>query len=676
MVQKEVKKKTSVYSTAAVLMAIVLVSTVYILGSAPIIFPSGSPDVAGMRTFSSNDEIKEYLSTDSSAYSSRYYGGPLDSNFFGSEIIPSQTSTGKVGYKPPAEYWSRPNTEYPLSSSDGYSTTNIQVAGVDEADSVKTDGNFIYTISNSQSNGYHNIRYYMGNTNIVNIIDANPQHAQIVSKIILDNNTQPAGLFLSSDASKLVIIASEYQTYYNSPSWETDSLAPMIMPSRQSDVYTFINVYDVSDKTNPMLERNFTASGSYFNSRLIEDNLYIVVSQTAWIYNNKVSYPVTYEGNHESQISPTSIYYADINDSSFTFTSFYGLNILDTSEAPTNMTVLMGSASSMYVSNGNMYITYSGWDQSTGPYTAIYRVAINGLQLNLEAQGSVPGVVLNQYAMDEFNGYFRIATNYYATESQISNIYVLNLDLKITGKLEGLAPNENLHSVRFMGNKCYLVTFRVTDPLFVIDLSDQANPIVLGELKISGYSDYLHPYSDTHLIGIGKEAVEADGGSMSYYQGVKLALFDVSNVKNPIQISNVIIGDRGSDSPVLSNPKAFLFDKSKSLLVIPISVAIVSDQLREQMEVSAYGTTVWQGAYIYSLNADDGFTLKGTVTHLNPILLDNNGYLKNSNDYYTTQNQWITRSLYIDNVLYTISDSQVKLNSLSDLSMIKTVNLT
>ena len=142
---------------------------------------------------------------------------------------------------------------------------------------------------------------------------------------------------------------------------------------------------------------------------------------------------------------------------------------------------------------------------------------------------------------------------------------------------------------------------------------------------------------------------------MLLYEGI-----DVSNVKNPIQISNVIIGDRGSDSPVLSNPKAFLFDKSKSLLVIPISVAIVSDQLREQMEVSAYGTTVWQGAYIYSLNADDGFTLKGTVTHLNPILLDNNGYLKNSNDYYTTQNQWITRSLYNDNVLYTISDSQVK----------------
>ena len=132
--------------------------------------------------------------------------------------------------------------------------------------------------------------------------------------------------------------------------------------------------------------------------------------------------------------------------------------------------------------------------------------------MTFEAQGSVPGSTINQYSMDEYNGNFRIATNWYATESQINNVYVLNSNLNITGKLEGLAPNENLHSVRFMGDKCYLVTYRTTDPLFVIDLSDSTNPHVLGELKIPGYSDYLHPYDDTHLIGVGKEAVEVDGG--------------------------------------------------------------------------------------------------------------------------------------------------------------------
>ena len=128
-----------------------------------------------------------------------------------------------------------------------------------------------------------------------------------------------------------------------------------------------------------------------------------------------------------------------------------------------------------------------------------------------------------------------------------------------------------------MGDKCYLVTYRTTDPLFVIDLSDSTNPRVLGELKIPGYSDYLHPYDNTHLIGVGKEAVEVDGGSFAYYQGLKLALFDVSDVNNPRQLSNVTIGDRGTDSLALSDPKAFLFDKSKGLLVIPVSLAVVSE---------------------------------------------------------------------------------------------------
>ena len=232
--------------------------------------------------------------------------------------------------------------------------------------------------------------------------------------------------------------------------------------------------------------------------------------------------------------------------------------------------------------------------------------------------------------MDEYNGNFRIATNYYATQSQISNVYILNSNLNITGKLEGLAPNENLHSVRFMGDKCYLVTYRTTDPLFVIDLSDPTNPHVLGELKIPGYSDYLHPYDGTHLIGVGKEAVEVDGGSFAYYQGLKLALFDVSDVNNPRQLSNVTIGDRGTDSLALSDPKAFLFDKSKNLLVIPVSLAVVSDVDKAQYGVSAYGTTVWQGAYVYGISIDGGFTLKGTVTHLDAALLNNQGHLTNT----------------------------------------------
>ncbi len=335
------------------------------------------------------------------------------------------------------------------------------------------------------------------------------------------------------------------------------------------------------------------------------------------------------------------------------------------------MTVMMGGASTMYVSTNNIYVTYPTWTDGSH-YTSIYRVSINGNQLTFEAQGSVPGSVLNQYSMDEYNGNFRIATNWYS-ESQISNVYVLNSNLTIIGKLEGLAQNENLHSVRFMGDKCYLVTFKKTDPLFVIDLSQPENPKVLGELKIPGYSDYLHPYDETHLIGLGKETVEAETGSFAWYQGLKLSLFDVSNVNNPVQLSKYVIGDRGTDSAALNDPKAFLFDKEKNLLVIPVDLALVSEANKQQGS-SAYGEMVWQGAYVFSLTANGGFTLKGIVTHLNATLLDSQGHLVNNADYWSTQNEWITRSLYIDKTLYTISNSEVKLNNLTDMSQIAQIN--
>jgi uncharacterized secreted protein with C-terminal beta-propeller domain len=349
------------------------------------------------------------------------------------------------------------------------------------------------------------------------------------------------------------------------------------------------------------------------------------------------------------------------------------------------MTVLMSGASTMYVSPNNIYVAYPNWVNGTD-VTAIYRVKIDGLQLNLEAQGSVPGYIINQYAMDEYGGNLRVATNLWQytarsdvfggqQSAQINNVYVLNQNLAIIGKLEGLAVGENLHSVRFMGDRCYLVTFMRTDPLFVIDLSQPNNPQVLGELQIPGYSDYLHPYDETHLIGVGKEATASDQGNFAWYQGVKLALFDVSDVNHPVQVANYVIGDRGTDSAVLSDPKAFLFDKTKDLLVLPINLALVSEADRQQQGDSAYGSMVWQGVYVFSVAANGNFTLRGTVTHLDPALLDSQGHLVDSNSYYNTQNQWITRSLYIGNVLYTISNAEVKLNSLTDLSPIASVNL-
>ena len=668
MVQKEVKKKTSVYATVAVLSALVLVSMVYVFGSVPAIFPStDTPFVSGMRTFDSLDELKTYISNNAYNYNIK---GFTTSDTRGA--LPAAQSLGAEG----------------ATGATSYSTTNIQVAGVDEADTLKNDGQYIYSLVNSQNyGGIYDLRYYGGSssTNTVFIVSADSQNPRVVAKITLDNDTQPAGLFLSSDGNQLVVIASKYQ-YYPFVEGNVDSYKTMLGFYR-SDVYTYVNVYDVTNKASPTLMRNFTASGSYFNSRMIGNNVYVLVSQPAAVYNDLVTLPMVYDGGKEIGTSPSAVYYADTNQTTYySFTSFYGIDITNSNQQATNMTVMMDGASTMYVSPSNIYVTYPTWTE-TGSYTSIYRVSIKGLQLAFEAKGSVPGNVLNQYAMDEFNGNLRVATNWYSysggeirpdtgvsssgTVTQLNNVYVLNQDLTIVGKLEGLASGENLHSVRFMGEKGYLVTFKRTDPLFVIDLSVPSNPKVLGELKIPGYSDYLHPYDATHLIGVGKEAEDIATEDFAWYQGVKLALFDVSNVNNPTQLSNYVIGDRGTDTPVLYEPKAFLFDKAKNLLVIPVSLAIVENKTH----ASDYGQTVWQGAYVFSVTTDGGFILRGTITHLNQSLLNSQGQISNPYDFWNTQNDHINRALYIGNTLYTISNGQIKLNSLSDLSQIGSVNL-
>ena len=675
MVQREVKKKTTIYGSAAILCAIILISMVYAFGSTPNL-PSSqtpgdngspgsgtdvnsiiqSPAVSGMKTFASLDELKSYLATASQA---GYYGGKS----LGIENMSPMPASQSAGT---------------YDTSTEYSSTNIQVAGVDEADTVKTDGQYIYTLSNNQGGNI----YYLGASQQTNpnvyILSADPQNAKVVSKIALDSTSTPIGLFVSSDSSRLAVLVNKY-TYATGLS----SREIMIFPYFNAES-TSIYVYDISSKANPVLIRNLTVSGSYFNSRMIGDYLYEVTSQNAAVYDEAVLVPTVYKDGKTYSASPTSIYYADMNQSNYySFTSFYGINLMDDEQQPTNMTVLMSGASTMYVSPDNIYIAYPNWANGTD-LTSIYRVKINGLQLSLEAQGNIPGYVMDQYSMDEYNGNLRVATNLYqyiitssttTAPSQTNNVYVLDQSLKTIGKIEGIGQGENLHAVRFMGEKGYLVTFIKTDPLFVIDLSQPENPKVLGELKIPGYSDYLHPIDATHLIGIGKEAIASDQSNFAWYQGLKIALFDVSNVNNPVQMANYVIGDRGTDSAALNDPKAFLFAQSKNLLVIPVNLAIINQTIVQQYP-SAYGDMVWQGDYVFSVSTSGGITLKGTITQINTTSLNSQGQLTNPMDYYNTYNQWITRSLYIGNTLYTVSNSEVQLNSLTDLSKIATVNLT
>jgi inhibitor of cysteine peptidase len=632
MVQKEVKKKTRIYGTVATLSAIVLVALIYVYGSTPGVFtPDALPETSPMKTFASYDELNSFLTANTQDGSTYYGGGPLDSQFFGSsrEALDGPVPAHLSG----ADF-----------SSNDYSTTNIQVAGVDEADIVKTDGKYIYVATDNN--------YYSTSQNNVYIMKANPQDPRVIAKIGLGNNTYVAGMFLSEDSNKLVVIGSQYQLYaYEKTAGAQDMFYPYY-----SSVNTFLSVYDVSEKASPVLARNLTLSGSYFNSRMIGDYVYTVVSQPTYFINKDVVLPQVYENAKASEIAPSRIYYADVVDDYFTFTTFIGLNLMDDAQEPTNMTVLMGGASTMYVSLSNIYVTYPTWSEQ-GQYTSIYRVHVNGSELSFEAKGNVLGYVLNQYSMDEYNGYFRLATTSQKNQTQHNNVYVLNANLNITGKLENLAKNERIYSARFMGDKCYIVTFRQVDPFFVLDMSNPAEPIVAGELKIPGYSSYLHPYDENHVVGLGKEN-----------STVKLSLFDVSNVNAPSEIAKYIVEADYADSQALQDPHAFLFDKDKQLLVLPISLTqygVVDQSGREPIYSWATTAGFWQGAFVFKLTTS-GFTLRGGITHQENT---------SQQYYYGDYSLNVNRALYIGNTLYTISNGKVQLNNLDTLAFIADVNL-
>jgi inhibitor of cysteine peptidase len=632
--QREIKKRAGLYGVVAVLLALMLGSIFYSIGVIPQIQLS-QPSV--FRAFASAEDIKTFLTANSETYTPFPFVGPIDISVgpvrTWLQTMPMPLPASEV-FVATAPGLSTELAYLAMSQEVTYSQTNIQVSNVDEADIVKTDGEYLYVMSG----------------NSIYILKAYPSdEAEVLSEITF-NDTSLVGIFLSRASNRLAVLGSKYkfpEYYYG---YSTGNVI--------IDVKTFLNVYDITNKSAPSLLTNFTMTGSYFSSRMIGDYVYFVVSQPAYIVYETVVLPKVITKDGMKEISASEVLYSETSDDYFIYTTIAAVNIA-TAEEPTYKTIMLGGTSNMYVSPNNIYITFQASDETT-----IYRIRVENSTISPEAKGTVRGRELNQFSMDEYNSHFRIATSSWVNWTEQNNLYVLNMNLSVIGELENLAVGENLHSARFVGDRCYLVTFKKTDPLFVIDLSNPTTPAVLGQLKIPGYSDYLHPYDENHLIGVGKETVEADEEYFAWYQGVKISLFDVSNVSNPIQIANYTIGDRGTDSPVLTDHKAFLFDKSKNLLVIPVLVAEIDEsQYPEGVPPYAYGTPVWQGAYVFNITLTDGFVLRGKVTHGE----DSIGVAESS--------YWVKRALYIDNVLYTISDREVKLNSLEDLAFIKEIEL-
>jgi len=542
------------------------------------------------------------------------------------------------------------------SVSLAYSGTNVQVQGVDELDTVKTDGQYIYTVTN----------------NTLVIVKAYPANeAAVVSRI--DPNATLTGLFVFGDT--LVLIGGE-STYRPVPMMGIASAAmPIIVPYQYYRGITRLWAYDISNRSSPLLTLALQQSGTYDGSRLISSSVYLITSENLFVQNASVNLPSRTVNGVNTTVLPNEIYHSDLLDYYYSFTSVVRLDLAGSPKL-TSETFLIGASSTIYASTQNIYLTSTTW--TCNQETVIHRINIDGASINYEATGTVPGQVLNQFSMDENNGYFRVATTDYGyaqvepmqslaiiqprSRQQQTNLYVLDSSLHIVGSLEGLSPGEAFYAARFLGDRAYLVTFQRTDPLFVIGLQDPRQPKVLGQLNITGVSDYLQPYDETHLIGFGKSAIPVTWENAALFQGLKLSLFDVTDPSHPIDTSNFLIGDRGSDSPALTDHTSILFDQPLNLLVIPVEIA------QSQQNTAypwSYNPMVWQGAYVFNVNPETGLVFRGGITHLQ------NGEMPSWNN----TNRFVTRSLYIGNVLYTISPSMVKMNSLTDLTELGSVSL-
>jgi len=549
------------------------------------------------------------------------------------------------------------------TKNDNYSKTNTHVEGVDEADIIKTDGKYIYQVNNNR---------------ILIVSAHNPAKMQVVSKLAFtDSDFTPQEIYI--DENKLVVIGQNTLNVPG-PCYSTQGSSqkcPPIYYNRQS---TRALIYDMQNKAQLKKIRELEIEGGYLSSRKIGNTLYLISNESIY-YVNDNDLMIPYYRDSAVGSKPVSISYNQVRYfPDHIYPAFINIAAVDTGNAGQKAQVetYLGNGDNIYASTNNLFIAASTYqqtevrplvkdsvDNSSRQVTTLYKFGLKASGISYAGKGEVPGRILNQFSMDEDKGYFRIATTtgeVWASDSNISknNIYVLNSDMKLVGSLEGIAPGEKIYSTRFMGDRVYMVTFKKVDPFFVIDLKNPAKPAVLGKLKIPGYSDYLHPYDETHIIGFGKDTIETpmkDGGnSMAFYQGLKVALFDVSDVNNPKEVSKVIIGDRGTDSELLSNHKALLFSREKNLLAFPVTVMKIRESDKQQ-RVSlwpSYGSFEFQGAYFYQIDLKKGLQYKGRVSHLTDEEM-----LKAGDSWYNSEKN-IERIIYINNIMYTLSSDQIQ----------------
>jgi uncharacterized secreted protein with C-terminal beta-propeller domain len=620
-----------------------------------------------------------------------HYNNVLDS-YINRRYLTVDTNTAAPASEPaPAKPATGSNIAQPVSpskTSEDYSGTNNQVAGVDEGDIIKTNSKNIFSL----------------NQNSVYIMNTDPIKPEILSTIdVPSQRGNVSDIYIESN--RLILIGTSWVMY----GYPKDLIAPFgvdIAPT-YSTSNTFVLVYDITNPAKPVLSKDMDYEGSYVSSRLIQDKLYVISSKALNYWGIMPMYRTTepsvemlspskmpsyytpsnptnlsdiefkkqLEALYDYQFKPkyannitgkiTVVDYKNIHYFPNYITPNYMLTIgIDLASDKVDVKTYLGSAEIVYASENNLYLSFTKYEYAAQynsllyvpnyeKATVIYKFKLENGQINYEARGSAPGSAINQFSLDEFNGNLRIATTtgQMWDENNISknNIYILNSKLQEVGKLTDLAPGERIYSTRFAGNRIYMVTYKQVDPFFVIDATNPTAPKVLGYLKVPGFSTYMHILDENHVLGFGTDTVEQDGRVTT--GGFKISLFDVTKPTAPVEKSKEVIGVTGTYSELQNNHKALMISLDKGIMAFPITVAGKTPYSAD-----------FSGAYVYNISKD-AFSFKGTVTHQPAEALPSNGDYKNYNYNYN-----INRLVYIGDYLYSLSQGKMEVTRLKDMT--------
>ncbi len=515
----------------------------------------------------------EDSASSSGSFSDGCYSGSAEDSYNGSSGGSSNgSSSGSAGIVNGANGFSGSG----LPDASSHNSTYVQSTGVDEGDTVKTTDKYIFYSS----------RKLYGYSPSVDVFTADGKNTKKAAEINISNDADRIiDFYVLGD--RLVVLCGSYAEL--SPPDENGRV------KKESDVYvgnrravTEACVYDFSDIGNIKKVSSFSQSGDYVSSRMIGAMLYLVTCDNAYsAYDGDYCLPVA-GGDSCRELAPGDICAVE-RPASDTFMVVSGINIDEGSRA-TKTRAILGSADIVYCNTENLYVTaynyaeavynamfdtaddetYSYSDMPVPDETRIIKISLNK-DIDFTADGTVAGMVNNQYSLDEYKGNLRVATTSYDSDNEtVNNLFILDGNLNLIGQANDIAKGESIKAVRYINEIAYVITYEQTDPLFVIDSSDPAAPKVLGEVKISGFSTMLVPVDDNTLLGIGYHTEESDddGFDMEIQEGLKLVTFDISDKSSPKVLDEKIYIDYYSE--VQSNPKTLLVNFERGDYSIPM----------------------------------------------------------------------------------------------------------